>query len=447
LEKDDRPRGPSRAPRCAPDTRGILEVDDLKRELDLGTPLLVVFIIAQPLIINFASLWDTIILRWCFLLSVSGLALAMGLKKRIFSRSTCTLPLVVFLLLVLVSALLSEHRKEAFIGAGSRLTGFVSWACFVVLFLFAAGLAAQKPRTLDRVTGPVWRVSVAVIAVLGLLQYFGIDLVGVISPTYNLSYGTIGNSNHLGTYLLTCPLPFVVNRYLAGPTVATTAELALVYGCLLTTQSKSAWIALAFGILVILWKHPLRKNLIKMLVVMVIATAALIPFRGLVLWQEAMSLELHAKLALEGNPEAGNFRFFLWQEGLKALPKYALFGIGPDSYLYVAKDALERHFGENYPARAHNIYLETAVTMGLPALLAYLWFLLCCLRRFDPKDAGQFTFFLMLAIYLVQGLFLNDVLSVYPVFLTLLAVGVGATSARPAPNMEKHGPRELKRFP
>ena len=417
-----------------------------KRELDLGTPLLVVFVIAQPLIVNFTSIWNTIILRWCFLLSVSGLALAIGLKQRTFSRQTCTRPLLAFLALVLVSALLSAHKKEAFIGAGTRLTGFVSWVCFVVLFLFASGLASRKPRTLDRVTGPVWRFSVAVIAVLGILQFFGIDLVGLISPHYNLSYGTIGNSNHLGTYLLTCPLPFVVSRYLAGPSVVTTTELALVYGCLLTTQSRSAWIALAFGLLVILLKHPLRKNLVRMLLVMAVVSAILVPMRGFAIWQEAASLESQAKLALEGNPQAGNLRLFLWQEGLKALKNYWPFGTGPDSYLYIAKDAFEREFGENYPAKAHNIYLEIAVTMGVPALLAYLWFLLCCLRRFNPKDAGQFTFFFMLLTYLVQGLFLNDVLSVYPVFLTLLAAGVG-TSARPAPNTEQRGPRESKRSP
>jgi putative inorganic carbon (HCO3(-)) transporter len=406
-------------------------VEHLKRELDLGTPLLVVFVIAQPLILDPSSIWQTIVLRWCFLLSVSGLALVLGLKQRVFSRRTCALPLAAFLLLVLVSALLSEHTKEAFIGAGTRLTGFFSWACFVVLFLFAAGLASKRPDIYRRVTGPAWRVSIAVISVLGLLQYFGIDLVGVISPTYNLSYGTIGNSNHLGTFLLTCPLPFVLTRYLAGPTAVTAVEMALVYGCILTTQSKSAWIALVFGLLMVLWRHPMRKNLIRMMVIMAVVTAVLLPLRGLAIWREAKSLGSDARLALEGDPQAGNFRLFLWQAGLGALHRYALFGVGPDSYLYIAKDAFERQYGENYPARAHNIYLEIAVTMGVPALLAYLWFLLCCLRRFDPKDSVQFTFVLMLGIYLVQGLFLNDVLSVYPVFLTLLATGVGLVSPAP----------------
>jgi len=407
-----------------------------KRELDLGTPLLVVFVIAQPLIVDFSSIWNTIVLRWCFLLACSGIALAIGVKQRIFTRRTCNRPLMVFLALILVSALLSQYRREAFLGAGTRLTGFLSWACFVVLFLFAAGLASRKPRVLERVTGPVWRLSVVVIVVLGILQFFGVDLVGVISPYYNLSYGTIGNSNHLGTYLLTCALPFVVGRYLARPSVATTAELALLHGCLLTTQSRSAWIALAFGLLVILLKHPLRKNLMKMLIVMAVVTAILLPLRGVVIWNEVASLESQAKLALEGSPQAGNFRLFLWQEGLKALKHYWLFGIGPDSYQYIAKEAFDRHYGADYPAKAHNIYLEIVVTMGVPALLAYLWFMSCCIRRFDPKDAGQFTFFFMLAVYLVQGLFLNDVLSVYPVFLTLLGVGAGTYADTPAQGAE-----------
>jgi len=63
--------------------------------------------------------------------------------------------------------------------------------------------------------------------------------------------------------------------------------------------------------------------------------------------------------------------------------------------------------------------------MGIPALLAYLWLLAAVMIRSSRADPLGLAFFLMVAVYLVQGFFLVDALSVFPLFWALLGLALG----------------------
>ena len=139
-------------------------------------------------------------------------------------------------------------------------------------------------------------------------------------------------------------------------------------------------------------------------------------------------------MTLAGDPEGGSARSLLWQEGVKALPKSVFIGSGADTFYHVSPEKFAERFGEGARAahKAHNIYLEIAVTMGIPALLAYLWFLFSVLRKTDKSKPLELAFFLMVIMYMTRGFFLVDVITVYPLFLALIGLYQGVKVSRMA---------------
>jgi putative inorganic carbon (HCO3(-)) transporter len=74
----------------------------------------------------------------------------------------------------------------------------------------------------------------------------------------------------------------------------------------------------------------------------------------------------------------GSARGWIWKRGIVALFNYPILGTGPDTFLYALGEDLYNESVERYGVffdKAHNIFLQIAVCMGLPALLGYLVFL------------------------------------------------------------------------
>jgi len=226
--------------------------------------------------------------------------------------------------------------------------------------------------------------------------------------------------------------PFAALRFLQKPAWRTVLILGLTYGSLLTTLCRGAWVGLFVGFLLFLFCYPAKKNLLAMIAVMLAVTAILMPARDWRLLRRLGSASSEIEMALSGDTEAGSARFLLWQESLSALSRAPLVGVGPDALLYVSQEKFERRFGKGIAIKAHNIYLEIAATMGIPALLMYLWFLGRIVSKTDRRDPLQFSFFAMVVIYLVRGFFLVDVITVYPLFWLLLGFYQGTKSLEPA---------------
>lgn len=68
--------------------------------------------------------------------------------------------------------------------------------------------------------------------------------------------------------------------------------------------------------------------------------------------------------------------------------------------------------------KAHSIYLEYAVTIGIPGLALYLAFLWMTFGK-ASKDPLTWTFHAMLITYLAQGIFIHDTIHTWPLVWTL----------------------------
>jgi putative inorganic carbon (HCO3(-)) transporter len=263
-----------------------------------------------------------------------------------------------------------------------------------------------------------------------LLQYFGLNLVPDGTGIFKVSksYSTLIHHNHFGTFMLLV-FPFAALRFLQKRDTKSIIIFILTYGSLITSLCRGAFIGLAFGFIILVLYYPVKKHMLALTGIMFLVVLALMPINDWMLLKQIGTAQSEVEMAAAGDPSTGSARFSIWQEGLKALPGSLLIGTGPDTFVYISQEKLEQSQGKGWPGKAHNIYLEIWVTMGLPALLSYLWFLKRCTSNTNRGSPMEFVFLLMVIIYLVQGLFLVDVISVYPIFWILLGFYAGLTNA------------------
>jgi O-antigen ligase len=163
-------------------------------------------------------------------------------------------------------------------------------------------------------------------------------------------------------------------------------------------------------------KPELRKNLFFMLGVFVVATLLLIPANhGMLL---ARIFTLKGNYGINLNDTAGSYRMYIWRGAFHLFLLYWPFGIGPDHLIY-AKLITPAH---EIADKAHDIYLEMGLTMGIFTLLSYLTFLGIILRKW--KTEIGFVLFTMIAVYLIQGVANIDIVVIMPLFWIVLGLAI-----------------------
>ncbi len=410
--------------------KGLLFGKALKN-LDFRVPVLVILMAVHPLV---PLPWA--LPRWAVLIVISIFALLLVVKDRLWVPGTVTIRLYLFLLAVLLSAVLSDYQGVVWLGDPGYMTGFISHVGYAVLFILALDVAYRSPMEMEKVLN-LWLFSAFVIAWIGLLQYFGFNILPYGERTVfqaTTSYSTIWNTNDLGNYMVMA-FPFAAYYFLQKATVSTSLLVASIFAATLTTLTRGAWLALLAAFLFLFFFYPQKKNMVYLILIMTLVTAILMPMDDWKLAKRTGTFSGEVEKAVEGDPEAGSVRFLLWQEGLKALPQTVLIGTGPDTFYYVGEEKfVERWWeGARQAKKAHNIFLEIAVTMGIPALVLYLWFIWGAVAKASLRNPLHVAFIAVVIAYLVRGGFLVDVIQVYPLFWVLLGfcAGVSRSPSRP----------------
>ena len=127
---------------------------------------------------------------------------------------------------------------------------------------------------------------------------------------------------------------------------------------------------------------------------------------------------------------SGAGRIGIWILSLKAVAQEPLLGTGPDTL----KDALIYNVTEETIARmekthalidkAHNEYLQIAATIGIPALIIYLAFIIQIIFKDKKLFEHNATFIFIVAIvsYLAQAFFNISTIGVTPILWLLLGI-------------------------
>ncbi|WML36741.1 O-antigen ligase family protein [Clostridium sp. OS1-26] len=146
------------------------------------------------------------------------------------------------------------------------------------------------------------------------------------------------------------------------------------------------------------------------------------------------------KWGFEGKEKLGSARGYIWSRSIPLLKHTFILGYGPDTFAavfpqddYVGK--LIAYDTDNMLVdKAHNIYLENAINIGIIGTIAFLaifvMYFISSIKMYIKRDYDDFYSIAGLAIfvsvmgYLGAGFFNDSVVSVAPVFWVLLGIGI-----------------------
>lgn len=343
-----------------------------------------------------------------------------------------------YVFFLLVSMFFSLDPVTSFWGSGYRYDGLVAFFLYLLAYL-----AAKNGHHLGRKLFWILAVSGFLVALLGVLQFYSIDPIPsrwYAIPWKDAAFATMGNPNFLGSYLvLVIPMPLYLYFYKNQPVGLIFYSVMVL--ALLCTRTRGAWIGFFISLLVFLFLHHKgygfrkkegRKVLVVFLLTLVISGFFIIT-SGDLFFARFLSIfgDLFAWIKqTEGSEMGGSFRIYLWGKVLTLIGKRPLTGYGID-VLYIAmnsnfREQIIQDFGvyKNWD-KAHNEFLNIAVSSGVLSLLAYLGFVGAVIRRAYkrlPEHPGYVALLAAVMGYLVQAMFNIQVVMVYYVFFAYLGI-------------------------
>lgn len=343
-----------------------------------------------------------------------------------------------YVALMLMSIPFSLDPMTSIFGSSYRYDGMLSF-----LLYFAAFLIAKNAKNIGNTIFKVIAFASTLVATLGILQFYEIDPIPskwYAIPWKNTAFSTMGNPNFLGSYLvLSIPIAIYLFFYLEKKYGLVVYSLLLL--CVLCTQTRGAWIGTFVSLIAFLVLHGIshgykKRDLVKVSIILVISIIVVVFFTissGDVFLTRLLSIFIDFSKWINKSEETylvGSFRIFLWGKVIELIKMRPIFGFGIDS-LYIAmnnnfRDEIIQVYGvyKNWD-KAHNEYLNIAVSTGIPSLIAYLGFLGLVIKKAFKRlklHSGHVALLSAVIGYLTQAMFNIQVVMVFYVFMAYLGI-------------------------
>ncbi|MCL5292293.1 MAG: O-antigen ligase family protein [Actinobacteria bacterium] len=343
-------------------------------------------------------------------------------------------PALCFLVLSLISTAFSISPLTSIFGTYQRYEGFLSLLTYTTLLFLSVQYFDEEQKVFG--LAKVMVVTAVAVSIYGLLQFAGYDPIawGAASFEKSRTIATLGNPIVLGGYLavsLTVSVGLLITARNARWVAVWAAASTVIAASLLVTLSRGAWLGalagVALAIILTARAHKNRRRCV-MTGVAIVAILILITSFTLVIGDKTI---VGSRLLSLANPltGSGESRVEIWKSALSMTKERPVFGYGPDTFklAFPLHETLAsaRLFPQTLADNAHNIILQTAATLGIPALIAFLAiFLIFYVELFRKRavTAGAALFVAAVAAYFVQGLL--SVTAVATSFLPWLAMGV-----------------------
>lgn len=372
--------------------------------------------------------------------------LIQSVVKKQFKFSREDIIVFIYIILVILSAYLSKYIHTSFWGEMRRWEGAITIFAYIILFY---GVKIYKYTKKDCI---FIFISSVIVSVIGILQFYGLfkgfveNLLGAIYDPIIPCASTLGNQNMVGSYI-TLMLPLAIIFYIIRNKVIYMVAACIDFVCLLCTNTKSAWLAFVYMFIFIIIYFIKNKSYVKEirnLIILFTASFLLFSITGhnsfinRIYQSTAHDLssvkkENNSKINIDN---LGTDRGFIWIRAIKLIPNHPLIGSGPDTFMaeFTKKYRSEvlNHYNKKISVdKAHNEYLQIAVTTGIPSLMAYLCLLFSIFfkgKRIlkDKKYINDNPVILILFIsctgYVIQAFFNISVVAVAPIYWTFLGV-------------------------
>lgn len=407
----------------------------------LFTPL-VIF----PFSINFDYFYEPKLYMLLFF-AVCYLLLLLKFRNQIpllVASDHINFSLLVYFVLLCVSILFALDKSIAIQGRIFRDEGLITIIMYMLLFL-----AARSVRKLNIHFINFALVSALIVSMYGILQYFRIDPIqrDVVRSWWatNVAFSTIGNPNFLGSYIVLM-IPLSIHGYLIEKRYFSLLVFISLFTCLLVTMTRGVWLGSFFSIFLyfsLLWlnrnKYQFSSSRILILCVCMLISIIFINF---VSSNEQFNrfFSIQSELAsLVNNGDAanniGSYRWFLWTRVVELIKQKPWFGYGIENMLIPFMNTYRSDINNILKIniafdKAHNEYLNIAVSSGIPSLIAYLSFVGLCLKTGIirlKENPIYLALFASVFGYLIQAIFNISVVSVAYVFWIFLGLLVGGS--------------------
>ncbi|MEQ8224077.1 MAG: O-antigen ligase family protein [Candidatus Eremiobacterota bacterium] len=306
-------------------------------------------------------------------------------------RTPFGLPVIILLLAGLISISASINRNAS-------LNALLCVIIAIIMFYLIVIYMRFKPEHCKIILSLVI-ISFSIIIIAGLLQFIFNKYSTWMDVT--LSNGTVEHRGRLNSFFI-FPNSFSASIVLVLPLIFSAIflkNLNLFYKillfilfatgifCLISTYSRAGWIGFAVAAVVIIYLLGQKKRFI------------LIPLIVFILISVSLLLCIH-KETLKSyvfHNYSDKSRQFIFVKSLKMLKEHPLTGIGIGNFHYVyplymlpGEETLPEDVSR--PWHAHNLFLNMAVEMGLPGLIAFLWFILSVFRQICLSIAGDMDY-------------------------------------------------------
>lgn len=339
----------------------------------------------------------------------------------------------IYFILLVISTMNAYKIEYALFGNPRWWEGIFALTTYILLALFTSYYFNISSNKINLMI-----VSATLISFYGILQCFGIYIVALpevfISKEYVLS--TMGNPNFLGSYLVLF-IPLSMYSFMKSKKKIYIMAFSIMHLCLLMTKTRSAWLGIIASIIVYIYfankykrfKRELFILVIIMLVITIlfdISTGGLFVKRFLTIIQDFLSI-------VERKPEynrAGSSRVFIWERVVKLIYKKPFLGYGFDNLGLV----FDKYFGVDVATtlgkriwidKAHNEWLQVAVSSGIPSMIIYILFVLEVIRKSSKnlnKNMDILPIYSAVIGYLVQAFFNISVVSVAYIYWIYLGI-------------------------
>lgn len=216
-----------------------------------------------------------------------------------------------------------------------------------------------------------------------------------------------------------------------------TLVLPALVVALATTASRNAWVGACTGIAILLLMRDLR--LVGLLPVVAAVFIALAPAqltdRFYAMFEVRQQTEQTA--TTEASIRSNQDRVAMIRSGLRIVRDHPLTGVGPDMVMEVYPVYRDASAVNQLNPHLHNVPLQIAAERGLPALAAWLWFVVVLVRDFvRGRRAAGATFLpsagiAVVAAMIAAGMFEYNFGDSEFLMLFLLLVTLPYAAARP----------------
>lgn len=359
------------------------------------------------------------------------------------------LPLLGLAGLTVAASIVSVDPGQSFAGEPYQYQGLVT----VLLYLGSFYLARLA---LGSVGGVRWLLTVivctgAVVAIYGIAQGLAVDPFWS-GPTDGRSISSVGQANDLAAYLDLV----VISAIGLWPTAGRSARIgvgAVVVASLLAialTFSRGGYLGLAAA-LVVLFVPRFRALPSRWVGATMLALLAAVLVVALsVPTVRTMAASVTSRAFATFDLGEGSIRFHLdqWRVGSQIAIEHPLLGTGPETFPLVFRPYLDllppdraEILGRFRLESPHNELIGVAAEVGLPALVAYVAFLIACasacVRRARAATGQSRSMALVvlavLASHVVTNLFKTPDVTTSEIFWVTMGAGLAAMGAAGQP--------------